>query len=382
MDSENNRNANLNKLSGTAQRMLELRDPIFSEWEKRVRATVDAARTLPHPLLINTLPVYFENLVQAISSDAPRRIATDTNTFAVEHGSERARLTEYSPQSVIDEFQILRWTILDVLSRHAVVLNAEELYTLNASIDSSVRESATAYALAQSALRERFVAALAHDLRSPLNNIVSAAELMLRLNDVEKIKALAKKVIDNGVRIDSMTKDMLDCMKLQRGERLVLNLSQFDVLETAKEVCEQSHANGDTRIELAGKSIIGWWDRDAIRRVIENLIGNALKYGASTTPVRIAINAQHGRMIITVHNMGEPVPPEQVESIFQVFRRAETAMSGKRQGWGIGLPYVRSVAESHGGSVVVDSSAETGTTFAVDIPVDARPFQNKPTLGA
>jgi signal transduction histidine kinase len=67
--------------------------------------------------------------------------------------------------------------------------------------------------------------------------------------------------------------------------------------------------------------------------------------------------------------------------IFQVFRRAQAAKEGKKQGWGIGLPFVRAVAESHGGSVAIDSTVERGTTFLIDIPVDSRPFQKAPTLG-
>jgi signal transduction histidine kinase len=86
-------------------------------------------------------------------------------------------------------------------------------------------------------------------------------------------------------------------------------------------------------------------------------------------------------MILTVHNEGEPIPPEQTAYIFEVFRRAASAKDGKKEGWGIGLPYVRSVAESHGGSVAVDSSVDRGTTFTIDIPIDSRPYQDAPTLG-
>ncbi|HEX8885068.1 MAG TPA: ATP-binding protein, partial [Noviherbaspirillum sp.] len=133
--------------------------------------------------------------------------------------------------------------------------------------------------------------------------------------------------------------------------------------------------------DILGGPVEGWWDRDAMRRVVENLVGNALKYGRPGAPVRIAIDSQHERMLLTVHNEGEPIPAEQLETVFQVFRRAEAAKDGEKRGWGIGLPYVRSVAESHGGSVQLDSGVGRGTTLAIDIPIDARPYQNAPTLG-
>jgi signal transduction histidine kinase len=85
--------------------------------------------------------------------------------------------------------------------------------------------------------------------------------------------------------------------------------------------------------------------------------------------------------MLSVHNEGQPIALDQMESIFDVFVRAEAAKEGNNEGWEIGLPYVRSVAESHGGSVTVDSAAARGTTFMMDIPQDARPFRDAPVLG-
>ena len=79
-----------------------------------------------------------------------------------------------------------------------------------------------------------------------------------------------------------------------------------------------------------------------------------------------------GRVILSVHNVGHPIPVTRQEWLFQPFRRdAEAAERGAR-GWGIGLPLVRAVAESHGGSVGVDSSEALGTTFTIDMPSDVR----------
>ena len=130
----------------------------------------------------------------------------------------------------------------------------------------------------------------------------------------------------------------------------------------------------------AGESVDGWWGRDAIKRALENLVGNAVKYGDPDKPIRFKVDATKGRVIMTVHNDGDPIPPEQTESVFQVFQRAKAVKEGNRQGWGIGLPYARSAAESHGGSIGVDSTKERGTTFLIDILIDSRPFQNAPTL--
>jgi signal transduction histidine kinase len=369
-------NINPEGLSPNARRMLELRDEVLAEWMKRVRQSIKEAKQLANPILINTFPSLYDNIAEAITPGYPRATGNESNTVAIEHGGERARLTNYNVHSVISEYQILRWTIFDVLKANGVRLNDDEIYRINASIDGSIREAVTAFALAQLALRERFMAALTHDLRNPLSNAKLAAQLIEQSSDLGRIKEFAGKIVADLERMDGMIQDLLDATRFQSGERLQLSLEEFDMQELAKEVCGQFTFAHGPRFQLIAQSVRVWWDRDAIKRAMENLMGNALKYGAPDTPVRIKIDPVHERVMVTVHNEGEPIPPEQMESLFQVFQRAAAG----KEGWGIGLPYVRSVAESHGGSVEVDSAAPRGTTFLISLPTDARPYQDAPTL--
>lgn len=138
---------------------------------------------MPHPILVNTLPGLYANLAQVISPDYPRATSGQSITISTEHGDERARLTNYNAQAVISEYQLLRWTIFDVLRINNVQLHNEEFTVINNSIDESIREAVSAFALAQSALRERFVAALTHDLRNPLAAANVAAELIRHFTD-------------------------------------------------------------------------------------------------------------------------------------------------------------------------------------------------------
>lgn len=117
-----------------------------------------------------------------------------------------------------------------------------------------------------------------------------------------------------------------------------------------------------------------------MKRALENVVGNAVKYGRPGAPIRILAAEIHARLVLSVHNEGEPIPPGEQEGIFQMYRRADAARLARQQGWGIGLPYVRAVAESHGGSIALDSTAERGTTFTIDIPQDCRPVKDAPTL--
>jgi len=364
------------KLSRTSKKMLEVREMVLSEWEKKVRARLKAANVLRHPVFIDTIPVFYDNIVEAVTPNYPRKNAVRDTTLAHQHGRERARLTNYDPATIIMEYQIFRWTLLQILEQNDIALSIEELHAINDSIDTAVRESVAAFTLVIEGLREQFIAALTHDLRNPVATATMAAELILNSNAAGEIRSVAAKILDSQNRIEAMIQNLLDTMTFQRGERLHLDLSYFDIFSLIKDVRERSFGKEDgERLQILGNPMNGRWDRNAMKRLVENLVSNALKYGSPDTPIRIKIDEVHERLILSVHNEGDPIPPEEQEIIFLVFQRASLAQKGKKKGWGIGLPFVRAVAESHGGSIGVDSSAERGTTFLLDIPTDARPFQ-------
>jgi signal transduction histidine kinase len=370
---------NATGLSSTSKRMLALRDTVLLEWEQRLCSAVKEASSLKHPILINTLPSFYENIAEALTPEYPRTNGVDSASLAVEHGGERARLTNYDPQAIITEFQILRQVIFDVLKINDIQLSHDESVIINSSIDTSLREAVNAFALVQATLRERFAAALTHDLRTPLGSASMAAELILHSTDPTKMKGFAAKVIENLGRMDKMIQSLLDAMLFESGERLQLHLSNFDILQVVREVHDEAVIKHGRRFKILGGSATGWWDRDAMKRALENILGNAVKYGTPNSQIRIKIDEVQERLLLSVHNEGNPIPPEEREDIFQVFRRALSAKEGKQPGWGIGLPYVRGVAEAHGGSVGVDSTVERGTTFVIDVPVDARLFMGVPT---
>jgi signal transduction histidine kinase len=361
--------------------MHELRELVFAQWEARVRSEVEGARTLAEPVLVNTFPVLYDNLAEALTPAYPRTTAAVvTPTVALEHGGERARLTSYESKSVIREYQLFRVALVDVLRQHKVPISEEEMEIIAESIDAAICEAVTAFALAQGVLRERFVAALAHDLRNPLSNASITAQLIGRTTDLDTIHGYAVKIRENIGRVDEMIRELLDTVVFQSGERVPLRLSNFDIQELVKQVCEQFEVAHGDRFEVRGTPARGWWGREELRRALENLISNALKYGVPDKPVRISCASFRERLQLSVHNHGDAIPPEQLESVFQVFTRAKAAKAGDVRGWGIGLPFVRSVVESHGGSIDVDSAPERGTTFSINMPLDARPFQRAPVL--
>ncbi|MDH6186949.1 HAMP domain-containing sensor histidine kinase [Polaromonas sp. CG_23.6] len=369
------------RLSPTSQRMLELQHEVLEQWSERVRSDIEPATALKQPILINTLPVFYDNLARAITPSYPRADAIAGTTVAIEHGGERARLTNYNPQAIVAEYQLLKSVLLDVMERHDVSFDHAQLQVITTSIEGAIRQSVTAYVVAVAALREQIVSALMHDFRSPVGVVSMAAELITRTTSLAQAQASAKTILANTKRMDKMLRELLDGLTFEGGSRLSLELSSFDMLALAQEVAEQFEAQHGPRFKVSGATVQVLWSREDVKRALENLLGNAVKYGEQTTSIAISLEHIDGRLIVSVHNVGNPIPLSETEDAFQMFARAQAAKEGGKEGWGIGLAFVRKVAESHGGSCAVDSSLERGTTFYIDMPVDARPFQNARILG-
>jgi PAS domain S-box-containing protein len=226
-------------------------------------------------------------------------------------------------------------------------------------------------------LREQFVSTLTHDLRTPLTAAKMSAELLKRKSgDVEKVKTLVNRVISDIDRADSMIRDLLDTNQIQAGQRLALKITPCNMLDITRDtLVDMKTVHGDRFLLKSHKVVEGFWDANQVRRIIENLCGNAVKYGSPNEPITVSITELESEVQVSVHNLGNPIPTEEQETLFRAFHRTSTATKSGQKGWGLGLTLVRGTAEAHGGTVSVKSSAEAGTTFTLVIPKDSRPFQ-------
>jgi signal transduction histidine kinase len=356
-------------------RLLANIDLILDVWEKRLRTEVAAARHESHPILIDTLPAVLHQLAQALAPDHPRRTATDGSTVAQEHGGERVRLTRFGLEDLINEYKVLRRVLCDVLEQGSE-LSPEERHILHSSIDQMIIEGCTAYVLVQSTFRDRLFATIAHDLRNPLNAAQGAAAAIASRPEAKEVTAWAGRIIDNIGRADAMVQEVLNVMRVQAGVRLQLDIRPTDLVDVARRTLARIHIDDAARLVLqAPKPVHGHFAPDVLERAVGNLVDNAVKYGAPSRPITITVQETHGRAILTVHNHGAHIPAEHQETLFRAFQRLTNAETSGTRGWGLGLAQVRAAAESHGGSITVDSLPEGGTTFTIDIPSDARPYQ-------
>jgi signal transduction histidine kinase len=363
-------------LSPTGQQFIAMRDTVMEHWERQVRARVDGARQLLRPVLTNTLPAFLDNIAEALSPDHPRKQGASGTNSASAHGGERARMTPYGPDQVIHEYQILRESIA-VVGEGRVALTQSDWLIIDRSIDAAMREAVRSFTRIHEDLRHRVAAALSHDMRTPLSVVANGAHVLGMTSDLVKVRHVASRIASNADRLEDMIAELLDALTYQGAATIPLHLTRFDILDLMREAAAQ-YIHGDDNdvvVELSGEPVVGYWCRASMRRALENLINNAIKYGDRDT-VKLMAHQTRGRLMLSVHNEGNPIPAEQHNRIFDYLRREAGPLAAT--GWGIGLPFVKAVGESHGGSVVVDSSPELGTTFLIDVPVDCRPFVEQP----
>jgi len=231
-------------------------------------------------------------------------------------------------------------------------------------------------------LRDQFIAILGHDLRNPLQAIYATGDLMERkLKTDAPLAAMAARIKTNVKRMSSMIDDVLDLARGRLGGGIGVNFAQIEDINTGLQAVVKEHQDGQpNRLIIANISVTRTvrCDIGRVQQVASNLIGNALTHGAPTSPVKVTALADDKDLIFEVWNAGEPIPPENIEKIFEPFWRPSTTTS--REGLGLGLHICSQIVRAHGGQLSVASTRETGTRFTARLPLSlaSLPYSRPP----
>lgn len=238
--------------------------------------------------------------------------------------------------------------------------------------------AALAHAIRQSAdllrRQENFVAAVSHELKSPLASIRLAAEtLQLREVDREKQGQLAGRVVRDTTRLEAMVSNILDAGQLREG-RLVLSPEPLHLATVARlraeRAAELDHRGTTLEVEVDPDLVVEQ-DRTALTTVLDNLLSNAFKSVAAArgAVVRVSGRIDGGEAVLEVEDDGTGFPPEEAERLFERFYRPGDELRRRTEGSGLGLFIVRSLVEAGGGRVTAESRGEgLGATFRVRLP--------------
>jgi len=219
------------------------------------------------------------------------------------------------------------------------------------------------------ALRERLVAIVGHDLRNPLSAISVAARLLASADE-----ELVGLIQSSASRMTRLIDQILDFARIRSGQSFELRLESADLCQVCQSVIDElrlSRPDREIALSVEGRAD-AVFDSDRIAQVLSNVVGNAIQHGTGG-PITITVRGTTpDAVVVEVHNLGAAIPEAAQAGIFDAFNREATA--GNRS-VGLGLFIANQIVRAHGGSIVVRSSAEDGTTFGVVLP-------RKPTVGA
>jgi two-component system, sensor histidine kinase and response regulator len=214
-------------------------------------------------------------------------------------------------------------------------------------------------------MNEMFMAILSHDLRNPLNAVLTGAELLLRTTQDDAARKHAERIRSSGRRMADLVADILDLARWRVGGGVALELAPVDLGEIAQRVVAEHHLDRLT-LELEG-DLRGEFDAGRLAQVLSNLLGNAIQHGVGGQRIIVrAMGSNASSVTLTVSNAGS-VPEAIRPRLFDPFRSHERHKSGDG-GLGLGLYIAQQVVLAHGGSIALDATDPERTTFRVELP--------------
>jgi PAS domain S-box-containing protein len=223
-------------------------------------------------------------------------------------------------------------------------------------------------------LRDDLLSSIYHDLRSPLSNVISSMDVlanMLSLEDNPAIQSLFNIAVRSTERIQRLTNSLLDINRLEAGQPIV-NMHPVNpqaLIQDALDAVSPIARNKNQFISAEKVEDLPFVtvDVDMVRRVLINLIENAIKYTPPEGSIRIGAHPNDEWVFLWVEDTGTGIPPEKHSSIFDKFTRLHG--KGGPAGFGFGLAYCRLAIEGHGGRIWIDEEYQPGARFLFTLPI-------------
>jgi PAS domain S-box-containing protein len=235
------------------------------------------------------------------------------------------------------------------------------------------------------ALRDDFIAAASHELRTPVTSLKVYTEVMLKQatkrRDETAMRSL--QVMNNQIdRLSTLIVDLLDVAKIESGT-LELRQEAFDLRRLVDEIVDGMQATLTThRLEVRGAATLDvFGDRDRIGQVLTNLLSNAVKYSPQADRVLVRLAGDMDHVTLEVEDFGIGIAREHMPHLFDRFYRVSAPDEKTFPGLGMGLYIVQEIVYRHGGDLQVESTAGRGSCFRVRLPAAGRPARPSEAAG-
>jgi signal transduction histidine kinase len=294
------------------------------------------------------------------------------DTAAQTHAVLRAK-SGFDINQLVAEYRALRasvlrlWLDTDPLGES----DMEDLIRFNEAIDQAVAESVGHFHGHVERARNLLLGMLGHDMRSPLNTILTTASYLAALNAGQQVSEASARLINSGASMQALLDDLVDFNRTKLGLGLKVVPSEVDLKAVVAGELEQlrgAHPSRTIELEASGDTR-GRWDGARVQQILRNLVSNAVKYGCRDTPVHVALRGMQAEVRLEVTNTGPAIESAVISQIFDPLRRASADADSQDAagGLGLGLYIVREIAAAHGGDVEVRFDGGE-TKFAVRLP--------------
>jgi len=263
-------------------------------------------------------------------------------------------------------------------SQHVEVLNRDELGTLAANLNRMNDELGQLYQQLETANRHKsdFLASMSHEFRTPLNAIIGYGRLVRRATEGQ-ISPLQREnlqdLLNNAERLLNLIDSLLDFAKIEAGKMAVRvePVRVSEIIHGAASTIESILNSASVRLvrEIAPDIPPLNTDREKLRQIILNLLGNAVKF-TERGEIRIAACQQNGSLKLVVSDTGIGIEKKDLDQIFEKFHQGDLSSSKKYRGTGLGLAIVKQFVNLLGGEITVESEVGKGSVFTVTLPLD------------
>lgn len=217
--------------------------------------------------------------------------------------------------------------------------------------------------------RAEALAFITHELRTPLASIQGFADLMIRYPGSPDCEGAAETILSESKRLLALINSYLDVLRLDAGAKPARAdvLELHDIVRQVFDILRPLATVGNMQLALeTDAAVVTVGDAPLISGAVLNLVSNAIKYGKPGTEIRVGCSSREDNVIISVQNQSEPIAVEEIPHLFDPYYRGKS-VENRKPGWGLGLAFVKRVAEKHGGSVRAESG-RTGMTFEIHLP--------------
>lgn len=231
--------------------------------------------------------------------------------------------------------------------------------------------------------KSAFFANISHEFRTPLTLIKGPVEDQLRAESLSKNQRKNLQIArSNTQRLESLVEQLLALSKLESGNLKLQvqpgNLSQFVKAQAEAFSFSIKEKQIDYTVDIKTDDAVHWFDRDAMEKILFNLLGNAVKYTEEGGTIKLSGASAGDYYLLDVSNSGDPLNESDLQMVFERFYQADSQNTGT----GIGLALTKELVELHKGNISVQSSAEAGTQFSLKIPISKSYFSANEILSA